>query len=73
MRRKLIAGWILLIAGFLLLEASYMVDVWLVGVLGRSLWPIGAIIVLKASRVLERNKQEKDSDKGGNLSETGNE
>ena len=74
MRRKLIIGWILLIAGFLLLEVSYKIDVWIIGVIGRILWPVGLVIGMNASIALDcKKQQEKNSDANTNSSELGDE
>ena len=61
MRRKLIIGWILLIAGFLLLEVSYIVDMWIIRVLGRVLWPVGMVMGTNASLACDRQKKNNDS------------
>ena len=44
MRRKLILGLTLFIGGFLLTEVSHIMDIWIGGVIGRALWPIGMVI-----------------------------
>ena len=73
MRRKLIIGWILFLVGVLLQVVSDTANIWIIGVFGSIIWPVGVVIGVRASISLDRNKQEKDSGKGSNLSESDNE
>lgn len=56
MRRKLIIGWAMFIAGILLQVVSDRFDMWIIGVLGGILWPVGMIMGINASHGLDREK-----------------
>ena len=72
MRRKLVIGWILFLIGALLQVVSDIADMWIIGVFGGIIWPVGIIIGINASKSLDHKKQEHDSGGGSNLSESGN-
>ena len=56
MRRKRILGWTLLIAGILLQVVSDIMDIWLVGVIGGILWPVGMVIGVNAAKVHDKKQ-----------------
>ena len=60
MRRKLIIAWILFVTGILLQVVSDIVDIWIIGVIGGILWPVGMVIGVKASIALDQKKQSND-------------
>ena len=74
MRRKLIIGWILFFIGALLKVVSDTTNVWIIGVLGGIIWPVGLVIGVNASIALDcKKQQEKNSDADTNSSELGDE
>ena len=54
MRIKLVIGLVLFILGMILQEASYVVDIWMLRVIGGIVWPIG--LVLFTNELLFRKK-----------------
>ena len=52
-------SWILFVSGILLQELSYMVEIWIIRVLGGVLWPIGMVMIIYA---MIANDQKKRSD-----------
>ena len=63
MRKKLILGSAIFIAGILLYEVSFLVDVWIMRFLGGILWPIGMVMGSNATASLYRKKHSSDSPK----------
>ena len=61
MRWKLIIAWILFVIGILLQLISDIVDIWVIGVIGGILWPIGTVMGVNASIALEQKKQRNDA------------
>lgn len=61
MRRKLIIGSILFVSGILLQIISDITDIWIIGVLGGILWPVGSLMAVNASMFLSHKKQSNDS------------
>ena len=59
MHRKLIIGWALFVAGILLQVVSDTFGIWIIGVIGGVLWPVGMVMGVNASISLD-NKQSKD-------------
>lgn len=57
MRRKIIIGLILFVMGILLQIVSDVVDVWIIGVFGGILWPVGMVMGIQASISLDNKKQ----------------
>lgn len=61
MQGKLIVGWILFVAGILLQVASDTFDLWIIGVFGGVLWPVGMVMGINASICIDRKKKNKGS------------
>ena len=61
MQRKLTIGLIVFATGILLEVVSDITDVWIIGVLGGILWPVGMVMGINALIVLKHNKKSKDS------------
>lgn len=57
MRRKIIVGCILFVVGILLQEVSGIIDIWIIGVFGGILWPIGMIIGINSLIFQKRKRQ----------------
>ena len=61
MRRKLVIGYILFVAGILMQEVSDITDIWIIGVFGGLLWPVGMVMVVNTSMSLKHEKQRNHS------------
>ena len=60
MRRKLIIGAILFIAGVLLDVVSDITEIWLIGCVAGILWPVGMVMGINALISLKHKKQDSD-------------
>lgn len=58
MRKKLIIGLILLIVGVLLQNISKNTDIWIIGVMGGIIWPIGLVMSANASIAHDKKKHD---------------
>lgn len=61
MRKKLVIGLIVMVAGMILQELSYIADIWILRVLGGIVWPVGMWISINALISLEQKKKSNDS------------
>lgn len=57
MQWKLIIAWILFVIGILLQLISDIVDIWIIGVIGGILWPVGMVMGVNASIVLNQKSK----------------
>ena len=60
MQRRLAIGCILFVAGILLQVVSDITDIWMIGVFGGLLWPVGMVMGINASMSLKHEKQRND-------------
>ena len=60
MRIKLIVGLVLFLLGMILQEVSYVIDMWILRIVGGIMWPVGLVMFTKASLSLKEKKQNDD-------------
>ena len=61
MRRKLVLGLTLFIVGILLQVVSDIMDIWIIGVIGGVLWPVGMVIGVNASIAHDKKRNKSPS------------
>ena len=61
MQKKLIMGLALFTAGILLQVISDRVDIWIIGVLGGILWPVGLVMSVNVLNAHNQKKRRNDS------------
>ena len=60
MKSKKTIGLLMFVAGMILQEVSYIIDLWMLRVIGGIVWPIGMLMFTSATISINRKKQNDD-------------